>query len=104
MWTSGSSGIGYGQTWQNVTSSRAASVVYTNATGKPILVSVWLHGSGSDSYCTIDLFVDGLQIQRGRSGGGGYSQSPNVTGIVPHGSSYYVVRSNCHISGWRELR
>ena len=36
--------IGVGQTWQDVTSSRALDTVYTNSTGKPIQVQVsqWL--------------------------------------------------------------
>ena len=28
--------IGVGQTWQNVTSSRAIGTIYTNSTGRPI--------------------------------------------------------------------
>jgi collagen type VII alpha len=38
-WTSAApSGIGVGQTWQNVTASRAMGTTYTNSTGKPIML------------------------------------------------------------------
>lgn len=33
-------GLGIGQTWQNVTGSRAVATNYTNSTGKPILVCI----------------------------------------------------------------
>ena len=32
--------FGWGQTWQNVTSSRSSGVTYTNDTGKPIFISI----------------------------------------------------------------
>ena len=38
-----SSVFGVGQSWQDVTSSRAINTVYTNSTGKPIIVNIaWL--------------------------------------------------------------
>ncbi|MCI4436264.1 MAG: hypothetical protein JHC33_05565, partial [Ignisphaera sp.] len=36
----GLSGFGYGQTWQDMTASRALSTTYTNSTSKPISVAV----------------------------------------------------------------
>ncbi|MDN4149811.1 hypothetical protein QYE80_32880, partial [Pseudomonas tohonis] len=40
-------GLGYAQTWQSVTGSRALGVTYTNSTGRPIFVSIYLiTGSG----------------------------------------------------------
>lgn len=41
--------LGVGQTWQNVSASRAASVTYTNTTGRPIQISVGLNGAGPGS-------------------------------------------------------
>ena len=41
------SGVGVGQSWQDVTSSRATGVTYTNTTGKPITVSATFRQNGS---------------------------------------------------------
>lgn len=38
--TANSYDIGVGQTWQNVTASRAFGVTYTNTTGKPIVLMI----------------------------------------------------------------
>ena len=38
--TSTNVGIGVGQTWTDVTSSRAKATEYQNTTGKPIMVSI----------------------------------------------------------------
>ena len=40
--------IGVGQTWQDVTASRAAGVTYTNSTGKPIQISIVINATGSN--------------------------------------------------------
>ncbi len=39
--------IGVGQTWQDVTSSRASGVTYTNSTGKPITAVVNTRDAGT---------------------------------------------------------
>ena len=41
--------IGVGQTWQDVTASRALAVTYTNSTGKPIMVIVSTYGGVNNS-------------------------------------------------------
>jgi hypothetical protein len=43
------SSLGYGQTWQSVTGSRAAGTTYYNTTGKPIIVSFNIATSGSSA-------------------------------------------------------
>ena len=52
------SSLGVGQTWQNVTSSRALGTTYTNSTGKPIQVSVTVELGGVGTSNT-HLFVNG---------------------------------------------
>ena len=44
-------GIGFNQTWQDVTSSRSAGVTYTNSSGKPIGVSI-VHTSTNNTAIT----------------------------------------------------
>lgn len=89
--------IGVGQTWQDLTASRAASTTYTNSTGKPIFISVIL----SQDDGRIDLTIDGLLI--GRSG---TTQGPiyyTLTGIIPAGSTYKVDTTGGALT-WCELR
>lgn len=51
-------GVGLGQTWQDVTGSRAVSTSYQNATGKPIVVDVEAYGNyGGTTNVQLSLFV-----------------------------------------------
>lgn len=47
-------GIGVGQTWQNVTTSRTQGVTYTNSTGKPIMVMINCSGLRVNGSMTLD--------------------------------------------------
>ncbi|MEY0290766.1 hypothetical protein AB7303_17685 [Providencia rettgeri] len=85
------SGLGYGQTWQNLISSRSSGVTYTNATSKPIVVSVSKRGNG-----LITIAVDGVVI----------SEDENwsfATAIIPPNTKYVVSVSGT-ITRWAELR
>jgi hypothetical protein len=96
-----SNSIGEGQTWQNMTSSRAFSTDYTNSTGRPIMFSV----TNTAADCGVELYVGGVLVgQTGQSSGGG-NDIHNMTAIVPTGATY---RANA-IRGagtlyWAELR
>ena len=97
----GGGGLGYGQTWQNMSGQRNTNVDYLNNSGKPIEVSVSCASSGGAGN-TSELYVDGLTIQSSRTNSG-----PNaavaVTTIVPNNSVY---RAYCSwwAQGWYELR
>lgn len=87
--------IGVGQTWQDVTASRTAGVTYTNTTGKPIIVSTYLSGSGSSSHAII---VDGVACSSLVGTG-------SVSAIVPNGANYSLINpSGRTIIYWSELR
>ena len=94
--------LGVGQTWQNVSGSRAYSTTYTNSTGKAIMVSI-LATTPSATQATCNFYVDGVSI-----GGFGMSQSGGIQNggsfIVPAGSTYYVTASNFSAPSWFELR
>jgi hypothetical protein len=96
-WTSSapasSSGLGIGQTWTDVTSSRALTSTYTNSTGKPIYLNV---GATGGVYFTFTI----NSVTFGNSGQGNYTTC-NV--IVQNGLTY---RLDCGgtISFWNELR
>lgn len=102
---SAGSGLGYGQTWKDVKTSRALSTTYTNSTGKPILVSVSPNGA-RDHYMGFDGFVNNVKVAV--SVGFGGESKPQLCFIVPNGSSYKVEYSASvtknGINMWTELR
>jgi hypothetical protein len=91
------SSLGYGQTWQTVTGSRALTTTYYNTTGKPIMVSSVLNIVSGGQTLTIN---------------GNVASSVNVSGatsllqgIVPIGASYSVtVSASNTLNAWYELR
>ena len=88
-----SSGIGVGQSWTNVASSRALSTTYTNSTGKPIEVSVGGYSNGaSGGYmsCTINGSI-AVPFVSWYSAGGSYPFIGTI--IVPAGATYSVAFS-----------
>ena len=91
------SSLGYGQTWQVVTGSRAASTTYYNTTGKPIFITIFTNTAGGTS----TLIVNGVVINTVASGGiYGYN---NLIGIIPPNASYSATSL---VAGfiWTELR
>lgn len=90
--------FGIGQTWQNVTASRAQGQTYTNTTGKPIMLSIYWSQTGTNS---VNLHIDGswflTEQMSNVSGGGQFSI------IIPSGSTYRVDSTNSIVK-WFELR
>jgi hypothetical protein len=103
-------GIGVGQTWQDVASSRAIDTTYTNSTGKPIMVSVSCVRSSSSSSSAIRFNINGSPIaQRSTSESNGTIWNAVANGvdvIVPDGATYSVTTlvSASTIVYWYELR
>lgn len=91
------SSIGYGQTWRDLTGSKAFNTTYYNTTGKPILVSIATNAtwSGGRTFSVNGVVVDTINcastvnIQLG------------VKAIVPPGASYSY---NGTFTSWFELR
>lgn len=92
--------LGWGQTWQDVTGSRASGTTYTNSTGRPIMVAVTA-GSGTSS--SVIVIVAGAEIVRQLLQVGGAAFQASASFIVPHGETYAVSVSPS-IANWRELR
>ena len=97
------SSLGYGQTWQNLTASRAGNTTYYNTTGKPIVVTVsWLCSGGGYPF----LNINGAMAYHGTDVAAGLTTP--VTAIIPSGSSYLVNNSSggsiTATIGWQELR
>jgi hypothetical protein len=97
--------IGVGQTWQNLTASRAAGTTYTNSTGRPIMVAITWNDVGGVTNAGFDFFIDGVNVASARSGGtGGQPQRPNISSIIPSGSTYSATSLVGALNKWFELR
>lgn len=88
--------LGWGQTWQDVTGSRAANTAYQNTTGKPICVSVFVGAIGATRALEVSTDNSTWGDVANTTTGGGTMQA-----IVPPGHYY---RMNGSFGLWRELR
>lgn len=99
------SSLGYGQTWQNVTGSRAASTTYYNTTGKPIYVSIT--GSATSAAATFAATLNGNSaILWGSIGSNTLNSDLSIQFIVPPSGTYLLGTRNggSTIGTWYELR
>ena len=96
--------IGVGQTWQSP--SRAASVTYTNTTGRSIEVMVQCgNGTSGNSSTDFNLVINGLTIQAHGMYAG--TDVGLVVFIVPNNVTYRINIINsagATIGNWFELR
>ena len=95
--------LGYGQTWQDVTGSRASGITYTNDTDKPIMISVI--ATGRDA--TVTIYVGSVLVAKQTDIYDGPSNASTGSTIVPAGATYRVISTNKYgvsITSWVELR
>ena len=90
------SSLGYWQKWQDVTASRAINTNYTNTTGRPIQVCIFVNGAGVNPSITID----GIVAAKGFDS----TAACFVTAIVQSGSVYQLTNSDATNLYWTELR
>ena len=85
-----------GQTWQNVSGSRAQATNYTNSTGKPIMVNIYTAVAGGSGTVTVGGAVAAY------NSGTIYAYN-QFSVIVPNGFTYSC---NSLTTGfvWTELR
>lgn len=95
--TSAANAIGVGQTWQNVASSRAYGVTYTNNTGRPIQVFIGLSG-GSGGVFSYTFQINGSTVISTTTDFGA-----TLSFIIPAGNTY-LVSSTDSLASWWELR
>lgn len=104
MTTNGRAGnIGVGQTWQNLTASRALGTTYTNSTGNPIVLAIVITVSVADT--GYGVFLNASLVDRV------YSNTTNInlniSVIVPAGATYLISKQNAGtgtLYSWYELR
>lgn len=94
--------LGYGQTYQDVSASRAFTTTYYNTTGRPIALSVWATQNGNGY---VEMLVNGVVVAAGEQG---YVSSARVAvaGIIPPGASYSVQVTGAvgTLAKWFEMR
>ena len=97
-------GIGVGQTWQDVLAQRKGEVLYTNTTGRPIMVSITADSS-SPAINRVALYVGDVRVARFENVNGLATQ---LCAIVPDKKTYQLKSEiNASIIGimdWAELR
>lgn len=99
--TAGAS-FGVGQTWQDVTASRARDVSYTNTTARPIAVSI---SPNTATRNVLTLAVSGLAISRLSINDASIGALATVSAIVPPGASYTLTsETGSAIGKWLELK
>ena len=97
-------GLGIGQAWQDVKRDRKQGVIYTNATGRAIIINVAGAITTSSSE-DVQLFINGVLTQKINIG----NRSGYIYAVVPAGATYKVTTSaNSQINPssfvWMELR
>lgn len=93
------SALGVGQSYTNVTTSRALSTTYTNNTGKPIFVNVSTLVGGPGVSSNLSANVGGVIAASSASPGLG---SSSISFIVPDNTTYFCTGSS--LGRWTELR
>jgi hypothetical protein len=95
-------GIGYDQSWTDVSGSRTFGVTYTNSTAKPIQILVGASTTGAGG--GVALTINGVALP------GSFAYSPSVTvfsatAIVPVGATYAAsAYGGASYASWHELR
>jgi len=95
--------FGLGQTWQNVAASRALNTVYTNATGRPIFVTI--SAQSTSGVGTLQCTVNGAAING--STAPSVSTTSSAAFVVPPGGTYSAAPfsgNSLTLSLWAELR
>jgi hypothetical protein len=89
-----------GQTWTDVTATRALSTTYTNSTGRTIAINYWTGGSATASSSFV---VNGVTIYVCTNNTVGGVINSGAGWIVPPGATYRVL-ANVALTKWFELR
>jgi hypothetical protein len=92
--------VGVGQTWSNLTASRASGTTYTNSTGRPIMVTVCTNMGTNQR---IETSVGGVKIVD-MGGSTIYGDMGLNVFIVPNSTTYVVTATQGTIQIWAELR
>ena len=90
--------LGVGQTWQDVTASRASGVTYTNSMGKPIFLLVY----STNANFAGTVVINGISVSYTSPSDVAYAMQ-SVQIPIPDGNTYSVTYFNAG-HRWLELR
>jgi hypothetical protein len=91
------SSLGYGQTWQDLTASRAAGTTYYNTTGRPIIVNpTFTPASNSAGFITVNSNTVSFM--------GNYSNGSSAGNIIIPPNASYNMNAYGTLAKWWELR
>lgn len=98
------SGVGENQRWVDVKSSRSSATIYTNTTGRPLLVGITISGGSNSANGSVSIVVDDVEISSEESSEHSWTASPFF--IVPAGSTYKAtwVGHLIYLRNWVELK
>ena len=93
-------GLGVDQTWQDMKSQRQNGVIYTNTTGRAIMILVSQQQSSSSQTC--ELEINGKRVLKNVSYG--TADGCIISALIPAGATYKVIYKNYPPLEWQELR
>ena len=93
-------GLGVDQTWQDMKSQRQNGVIYTNTTGRAIMILVSEQQSSSSQTC--ELEINGKRVLKNVSYG--TADGCIISALIPAGATYRVTYKNYAPLEWQELR
>jgi hypothetical protein len=93
--------LGFNQTWQNVTTARSNNFIYTNTTGRPILVHINVTAGPGSTGNTSALRVNSVTVDAIVPSSD--TQNFTLTAVVPAGANY-VLSAFPSSFYWVELR
>lgn len=93
-------GLGIDQTWQDMKSQRQNGVIYTNTTGRAIMILVSQQQSSSSQIC--ELEINGKRVIKNVSYGA--ADGCIISALIPAGATYKVIYKNYPPLEWQELR
>lgn len=99
--------IGVGQTWQNVTGSRAANTTYTNSLSKPIQIHVIFAQTGQNQSATFTAVINGVSFNTNTVSCNNAIVNIPITFslIIPAGHTYRINATGSYaLRDWAELR
>lgn len=94
-------GLGYGQTWQNLTAQRALNVTYYNTTGKPKYINLLTINNGASGGARLE--VNGVTlygVDPTTSTAGFYMA---IEAVIPVNGSYKASNLAQSLVAWNEL-
>ncbi len=97
-------GLGFNQTWQNLTSSRSFNTIYQNTTGIPIAVNVTGGPAGNNTMIFQVSSNSDMSSSVQLGGQFDINGQTSISAIIPDDQYYRVAVGSAALNSWAELR